>query len=480
MDNQQQQQHGHYPAATRSVSPEPEPPLPISSYPSVTATFRSQRITSPSLASSAAGVPLMLRRPPAASFLDHKLPPTPTPTLTYRSLEEDTSHDAAVVAVGHKKEAIGSIPVLPKYHLLERTALRIPESSAMTLSVLLDRILDFLRLHSVRYQSQSNAGCLDCEATQPDGDMVGFVIQLWRDFDSSSSVRTIILEAQRREGCSIAMNAIRRSLMRHVTGEQDTPPQPQQQEQDPASLLGRRYHHQFSGCSTSNPTFHSATRDHHKRPRSLSPEKARIHCQDALSFSLRLLNSTRHDQNKLGLESLGVMTNPRLVDPIDAYVVSSALVLGQGPFGAPMQTSLAALLHAVHPKRGRGPMECHGNLFHLALHVLANALMVVEGNAISLDCSLWQIVMDCLLFGLDDATQRPHEAALSAKCIRRLLPATQRAVAAASQQQLQMQGMTNVAGLHATAQKALQYGKSHHKALEQEAGHLLGFLPSVA
>ncbi|CAB9510884.1 expressed unknown protein [Seminavis robusta] len=479
---QQQQQQRRFPTA-RSVSPE-LPQESIQSFssnytPRPPATnFRSQRITSPlSSASyiSGAAPPLLLQPPTAATGF---FPSGTTTTTTSMDVEMDQklppSSAAAPaadlpLATAQKKQAIGSIPMLPSFHIKERTAIQIPEST-LSSSLLLDRILEYLRLHSISYECEPNTGCLECQASTDD--VVGFGIQLWRAHENGQKV--FWLEASRRDGCSIAMNAIRRSLIRHVRGEQQQDNSMNPAAPSAASLLGRRSHNDLVGSAASSPVNNPACpMSRNKRQRSLSPHRARLNCQDALSISLRLLNSTSPDQNELGLQSLTVITDPRLVDPTDAAFAARVVILGEGTMGVPLQFFLTRILQAVHPKKAHQQWPAAAaKLYHLTLHVLANALQVLEDNdnnhPINLACPLWQVVMECLLFSMDHADKHPHEATLAVKCIRHLLPATKRAVAFAQHSQ-----QLNLSAMQASSTRALQFGKTHHKALEQESQRLL-------
>ena len=377
------------------------PPSP----PQQTTAFRSQRITQvPSLA------PPLLQQPVRMPVAAPKMKP-------------DES-----LAMANKKEAVGSIPLMPSFHIPERTAIQLPEDS-VSVSLLLDRLLLHLRDNSITYECERDTGCFDCMSSS----MVGFAIQLYRR--NSNTGKQLQVEVQRREGCAIALNAIRRSLLRDVQGEA----------QPPVSANSRRRPFSDSQNSVSN-----------KRRRSLSPHTARFNCQDALSIGVRLLESNQADQQKLGLESLNVLTDARLVAPHDAAAASRALVFGEGPAGARLQLRMGQILR-----------QNHVLFYHIALHVLSNALQQATRDnlvmRIDLASPFWQTAVNCLLFSLQDAGSSPHLAAMAAKCVRYLLPAragTERLLVPSTQTVLQ---------------RNHDLGRAHHRALQEESQKTLCF-----
>lgn len=349
-----------------------------------------------------------------------------------------------------KKEAVGTIPVVPSFHILDRTAIRISED-AISVGTLLDRVLQYLRDHSIRYECEQDTGCFDCMSPS----MVGFCVQLWRENNSNS--KQIIVEVQRREGCAIALNAIRRSFLRHVKGEQEPVP----------AMAGRR--RPISECNGRPLNSSAFPTGSNKRRRSLSPHSSRLNCQDALVVSLRLLESPMRDQQKIGLESLTVLTDSRLVNPLDAVSAARAVVLGDSPAGARMQQRLGKLLgeYQVALGGGGGNRDAyHANvsamLYHIALHALANALDQLARDSrmtgrVNLNAPFWQTTTACLMFSLNSADRSPHEAALAAKCLRYLLPAP------AAAQRLPVPTM------QASLKRTFELGQAHNVALAEES-----------
>lgn len=412
-----------------------------SSPPTQTAAFRSQRISAP----DASFNPPLLQQPAGL---------TKIPAAIKSPLAQD---DSLPLSLAQKKEAIGSIPVIHSYHILERTAIQISEDT-LTVSKLLDRILQYMKLNSIGYECEPDTGCLECSSPN----MIGFVVQLWRarvDNSTNTDGKKIWVEVQRRQGCAIAMNAIRRSLVRHVKGGDPEPP---------AVAAGRR--RPLSDCD-SHHRHHHRGNNSNKRQRSLSPHAARLNCQDALVISLRLLENSQADQQKLGLESLNVLTDRRLVSEQDATIASRTLILGEGQVGPQLQQRLAAILREVQPTLGNsgfGHNPCHAStcamFYHITLHALANALDQVSRDTMAprmdLNTQFWQTASACLLTSLEDAMRRPHEATLSAKCLRFLLPSDR----------------LHIPTMQTALRKNHELGRAHNLSLEEESRKTLRFL----
>lgn len=367
------------------------------------------------------GVPLL--QPPSLLQAPVKSAPTSGPTT-----------------LAEKRQAVGTIPVVPSFYIMERTAIQLFYQD--NTNELLDRILVYLKNHSIRYECEPDTGCFDC--TSPN--QIEFAVQLWRARDSTSDVW---VEVQRRHGCSLAMNAIRRSLLRHIQGE---PPVVA------ASTTRRPCPDNWQQQQTP------------KRQRKLSPEEAQCNCQEALAVAVQLLESHRRDQQQLGLESLAVMTNPRLVCALDASTVSKAMILGEGPIGARLQQRLVSLLQEIQPTLGASSSLSHysyqgsilASFYHFILYALANALAQVS-SCVDLKAPFWHTVTTCLRASLEDSLHKPHEATLAAKCLRFLLPS-------------KTEETLHQPTLRSILIRTHEAGKTISLALEEESQKTLSFL----
>ena len=358
------------------------------------------------------------------------------------------------------------IPSLPPIHVLERNHLVIDDdgrgddrsSNTMAAAALVDRIVDFLRVQSIAYTTnEADAGCLDCTTAS----RLNFVIQLWRSSKgNNNSSNKIIVEIQRRQGCCIEMNSIRRGLVQEVMsgGGDERRRQPQQQMPPPQAATRREG--SMSGSSSCN-----------KRPRTLPPHNARLNCEEALKICLRLLESDKNDQEQLGWESLNILTNPMYCSQQDAQMVSRAIVLGDSLVGQRLQQGMQRVLtnHNSNDQTAQDTNHHHHHhqqqpsmLHHLALQTLANALELASPTNLLSD--FWQAILIVLFRDFDQATTSPQEGAWSAKCIRLLMPRLH------DQKLPQFFDASSFEGM---VSKALKYGKARHLSLEQESSSLL-------
>ena len=421
-----------------------------------------------------------------------------------------------------REAMVGTIPVLPGFHILERTAqkLQLPLSEQIvSLESLLNRIFTYLRINSIVVQCGKDTGCLDCNVCSLSSGSGGveFVIQLWRIAGSSDTSPTLWLEVQRRQGCSMEMNSIRRSLLRYITnGEGTTTTSNQGQDQHQRSRFTRP-----RPVMTRMPWDMDPSESNRKRSRVMplssppsplpprppvaprSSPSDRMDCRnqssnDSLVITLGLLESPYSDQQRLGLESL-VVISTNTSSPETAAAVSRALVVGDGPWGPRLQQRLVHMLYQLKPplQGGQGPFfppttfggeqQHQSMLYHLALQALTNALECLSqaetaSVSSSLSSSFWQTTVQSLTQNLENAMALPHEAALSAKCIHHLLQLSERRESPTHHQQqddIAMSVLRDTRGLQTATERAHEYGKGYHLALEQEAQRLLGSCNSV-
>ena len=416
---------------------------------------------------------------------------------------------------------VGTIPVLPGFHILERTAqkLQLPLSEQIvSLESLLNRIFTYLRINSIVVRCDRDTGCLDCNVCSSSSGSGGveFVIQLWRIAGSSDSTPTLWLEVQRRQGCSMEMNSIRRSLLRYImngegataaTTASDIQGQDQQQRARltrPRPLMTRM---PWDTDPSESDRKRSRVMPLSSPPSPLPPQPPvaprsspsdRMDCggqspNDSLVITLGLLESPYCDQQRLGLESL-VVISKNTSSPETAAAVSRALVVGDGPWGPRLQQRMVHMMYQLKPSlqggHGQffppttfgGQQQHQSMLYHLALQALTNALECLSQDerafvSSSFSSSFWQTTVESLTRNLENAMALPHEAALSAKCIHHLLQLSQRRESPTHHQQqdeIVMSVLIDTRSLQTTTETAHQYGKGHHLALEQEAQRLIG------
>jgi len=127
------------------------------------------------------------------------------------------------------RSQLPSLPLMGRWRIEDKDVSEIPEiypriSYPLILrnrevSEIGDRLWTFFRTHDVRSAYDRKQGRLLCGTEK-----VGFVVQFWRrrssDNDATNSNEEIILEIQRRKGCSWAMQKIRSALKKSILQQQ--------------------------------------------------------------------------------------------------------------------------------------------------------------------------------------------------------------------------------------------------------------------
>jgi len=198
-------------------------------------------------------------------------------------------------------------------------------TTKVSLPELLDRIRTFLRVRSISTRFRPQEATIHCRTA-----WTYFVVQLWRIDDDddteyaspSSSFSSVVVDVQRRQGCCLETNRLRRRLFRAIeTGQLD----------DLSSSMGAEYDRgcaaeaafaavsDNSGNSDSRSCFDRKVpplvkmlyRERLSRiPRGKAPEThGRQSCsEEDIARCEELLRSDCRDQNRLGIESLVFLT----------------------------------------------------------------------------------------------------------------------------------------------------------------------------
>jgi hypothetical protein len=157
-----------------------------------------------------------------------------------------------------------------------------------------------------------------------------------------------------------------------------------------------------------------------------------------------LLESSREDRRRLGLENLAALLDPSSTEHSVAPCVAEALLCGTGNHAERVRTAIGEYFHDFHMDRdtegcldddenwetkretslyARGAQ--FGILHLLALAMLENALAIIlksrtNGNGkprLDIRSWFWRNVMDALMYNIEVASKRPLEAVLSTKCL---------------------------------------------------------------
>jgi hypothetical protein len=313
---------------------------------------------------------------------------------------------------------VAQVAPVPLYHPLERTAI----SSYDSVDIITERISSFMKAHSVQCSYQEDMARVNCSTDC----CVHFAVQLWKKNSDH-----IIIEVQRRQGCAIAMQALRQQLTHCILHGED-------------STLK-----ETSAAATASSSRACSFLKQMPLPKS---EESLGHC---LELCQRFLQSDLLDQNRLGLESLCTLTDPSKVLPKDAQDTSSKMLQD-----ATMQKLLLKYFKADTEAMGHEE-HLHGTLHLLALKALAHALETSKDTTIDLDRVFWQTVLQAYYKNIQQANQRPIEASLSIRSLR-LLQALEPSTMATMQQPLGQ-----------FLQVAHEYGRQHSRSLQKETELLM-------
>jgi hypothetical protein len=332
----------------------------------------------------------------------------------------------------------------PRFHPpLQRTALILHDIPVGTIAA---RISKFNKANSIECSYQT----AHVQSTTPN--LLKLSVYLWAgsesdsggggDDCSQSSGTSVIVEVQRRQGCCIQMQRVRRRLIQYVKTGYDT------------------------SHSRNNPSCFGCPSE-----KTESAMKNDQGCTEALSACLDLLESEKIDQNCLGMESLAIISDRSRVQLADATRVARALVYSEGC--ARLQDAVQGLfLHSIDETEHVGyATACY------AMKTLQNSLELVlyhkeasgsgrRPKPIDLSSSFWREIIYGLVHCLEMARVCTQKAALAARClwlIENFAPAN-------------LSLLPEYKDLPLLALDACDHGKAFHSSLERESSLLFGYL----
>jgi hypothetical protein len=175
-----------------------------------------------------------------------------------------------------------------------------------------------MRLNSITCSYLADDGRVDCLTDCS----LKFVVQLWKNDDDDGA---IMMEVQRRRGCAIAMKWLRTCLCKSVTSEtQIFEASHLVPRQRPSLVLEKRIWDEMRGMD-----------EIHNKPCCLDP---RLLC-------LELLDSEKRDENRLGMESLLVLTDTTRVCRENAEEAVLALVYHEGKLATRLRYSFRSFFN---------------------------------------------------------------------------------------------------------------------------------------
>lgn len=387
-----------------------------------------------------------------------------------------------------------SLRSVPTYYPLEKSSRYVSGRSVGDITA---QISDCCRIMSVHAEYEGN-GDVPGTAYLRTSEHVEIQLQLWQGTAPRHPEGCVIVEAQRRRGDAVAFHRYSRNLLDAATGTFN-----------PAAYVSLE-DREAEYCQKAEDML-----VHGKKPSIDGASTEHENALLALEIAASLLKKDRMDARQLGMESLCLLTDPTRTGVETALIASRVVLTGSTQDesqddakdddydGADQWGIREAILALVQFGRlgddggfdqdvdsdddsctgcsgsGVPPDEQrHNDMLHnLALAVLANALDVLENHGARL-CEagsespssvadaflsdshemMEKDLLKTLLGKLGDAEVKPHDATLSAKCLRSLCEASKDARRRARDLKAKQ-----------IVQTALEVGQRTHVKLEKES-----------
>lgn len=382
-----------------------------------------------------------------------------------------------------------SLPSIdPDVRMMRRCTL---ELSMVPVSTLLHRIFNFMRLQSIPCKFHASDSVVRVNAFGG-GSSLRFAVFLWRW--STTTDNKIVVEVQRRRGCAIEMQYVRRALFRALSSDQES---------TSAAPLVRKYQFKIPLLFFSKKLVEKCSSEKRAALQSIGngsghdvddDNESYYYTQGAAKCNNLLSSAKSTDCNRLGLESLCHLLsdhdNKTVTETANEVVVAVAHALVYDRCVSPDADAASLLREAVlrfvkHQEDGASSAQTPGyhGLHVLALKVLTKAFRVIarhnlrtvplssaaaDCNVIDLASDFWRTVTDSCRRDIADATRRPCIAALSIELLIRLLemlPPIQARAFVNDDDEVMIDLL-----------KAYSFGKLHHLGLEQKSRDLIDFL----
>lgn len=359
---------------------------------------------------------------------------------------------------------------VPMFHPLERTAITCTMTNGLDLESVTSRISRFLRLKSIESHYHDDCGRVDAQTDN----LVKFVIQLWK----SNNNDAVIVEIQRRQGCCIAMQALRHDLIQAI----------QQGIEEGNNNISHNPHTVRRDGLLLQRVVTTAAAQSQLLSRALPPQPPGTSClESAMELTINMLSSDRVDAQRLGLESLCVMTDPTKVLLENAVKVSRSILLEEEESNHIMTRLLKryfVLQRQDFANADDDVMMSEGNEFFGAMHLLALKVLSqsleclvtsLAGEAPSLlnsssndNKDFWATIVSCLYQNVQVASTKPMEASYAIRCLR-FLQMIQPEMLDYSVQRQKEEVLISLIHAH-------DYGRQHHRLLEHESQLWMGRL----
>lgn len=263
-----------------------------------------------------------------------------------------------------------SVPTLPEFHPLERTAVFVPHSHPGEVAA---RISDVLRERSIEATYDDDKAKV--KGVTADG--VDFRVRLYRGRNSYS--HGIIVEVQRRFGTSLSFHKDTMAILDAAEGKTPAPPPPS-----------------FGGGSNSIPMV------------SDNEDEYVVNGSSSLAMVAKMLNHKGYDSHYLAFQTLLPLTDANKMGNKTAKAVSQEMLKDGNEVGA-------IILSLVCAQKEEDDMF---KLRSLAMTVLANAIKATKGD---IDMALREELRPVLLKELNNAEKNPRTAQMAASCLEFLI-----------------------------------------------------------
>eukprot|EP00538_Stauroneis_constricta_P000804 CAMPEP_0119545216 /NCGR_PEP_ID=MMETSP1352-20130426/8_1 /TAXON_ID=265584 /ORGANISM="Stauroneis constricta, Strain CCMP1120" /LENGTH=540 /DNA_ID=CAMNT_0007589737 /DNA_START=268 /DNA_END=1890 /DNA_ORIENTATION=+ len=398
-------------------------------------------------------------------------------------------------------------PSIPMYHPVDLRTSLVLKDGATTLeavSITTSRLSKFMQRHSIhaQYSSKDNNNDNPFEddlvrVTCVTPNMNHFCVQLWTLPEQPS---TLIVEMQRRQGCCMEHQRIRRGLYQLLqTGEEETASSVNAPAPTKDTLLNKVCDNAVKTSSALPgrlppplPRSFAFAKKIPPIPKGMNFGAMKPGLNDvekdqtiAMDMCRNLLTANnRRDQHELGLESLVSICNPQKVSASLAERACRAVICPENGDCAIQNAVFMYCRDNQRPGESKDAGETkedidaddmgwyggyaegrHYRTMHmLALRILSQSLNVVASSSVALDSTVLSDIATCCTYNLQIAKHRPLEAELSARCLRMLLERYHDPSAA-------------VAPLtpppSSCVMEAHSHGQLHHSGLHHECGLLM-------
>lgn len=259
-----------------------------------------------------------------------------------------------------------TVPTLPEFHPLERTATFVPNTPP---SMIAQRLSDIMRERSIECTYDNSKAKVKCVTT----DGVDFRIRLYRGRNNYS--HGIIVEVQRRFGSSLSFHSDTKAILEAAEGKAPLPP----------PMLNRMALPEVSD---------DEDMDFDAPPPSGT---------SSLVMVSKMLSLPGFDAQYLGLQTLSSLVDPERMCPTTARVVSVELLKAQSEVGN------MVLSYILSRKTDESSMS----LRVMALGILANSMKASSVVPEFLRAPLRSV----LLQDLKESEEHPNTALCAAKCL---------------------------------------------------------------